>query len=195
MAAAGRSTAAAAVRMTSATAPGWDTMITCEPSTSVMVAPARSAMDRTTSVPAALAGDASTVQDGSDFPAGGPDGSENASSETGRWVAAITAACWVGRSAANTSWNLVGSIANSVAVPAPSGVGYCSATCAVERMLSLEPAVTSARRSPSSGANAATKTRPTTLPSPVAALEITAPPLEWPTARTGPGTCLMKLAT
>src|SRR5512132_1592310 len=143
----------------------------------------------------ALSGDASTVQDGSDFQAGGPDGSENASSETGRWVAAITAACWVGRSAANTSWNLVGSIANSVAVPAPSGVGYCSATCAVERMLSLEPAVTSARRSPSSGANAATKTRPTTLPSPVAALEITAPPLEWPTARTGPGTCLMKLAT
>ena len=44
-----------------------------------------------------------------------------ASSETGRWVAAITAACCAGRSAANASWSLAGSIANSVAVPAPSG--------------------------------------------------------------------------
>jgi hypothetical protein len=109
---------------------------------------------------------------GSDFQAGGPDGSEKASSETGRWVAAITAACCAGRSAANTSWSFAGSIANSVAFPAPSGVGYCSATCAVERTLSLEAAVASARRSPSSGANAATKTSPTTLPTPVAALEI-----------------------
>ena len=57
-------------------------MITCEPSASVMVAPARSAMDRTTSVPAALSGDASTVHDGSDFQAGGPDGSVKASSST-----------------------------------------------------------------------------------------------------------------
>ena len=99
-----------------------------------------------------------------------------ASSETGRCVAASTAACWAGRSAANTSWSFAGSIANSVAVPAPSGVGYCNATCAVPRTLSREPAVTSAKRSPSSGANAATKTSPTTLPSSVAALEITAPP-------------------
>jgi hypothetical protein len=35
-------------------------MITCEPSTSVMVAPARSAIDRTTSMPAALSGEAKT---------------------------------------------------------------------------------------------------------------------------------------
>src|SRR3954470_13297596 len=98
-------------------------MITCEPSTSVMVAPARSAIDRTTSVPAALSGDASTVQDGSDFQAGGPDGSVQANSGTGRWVTAITAACCAGRSAANTSWSIAGPIANSVAVPAPSAVG------------------------------------------------------------------------
>jgi hypothetical protein len=39
--------------MTSATAFGCDIMITCEPSTSVMVELARSAMDRTTSLPAA----------------------------------------------------------------------------------------------------------------------------------------------
>src|SRR4029453_9058810 len=180
----GRATGAAAVRITPGATAGREIMITCEPSAWVMVAPARSAMERTTSVPAALSGEASTVQDGSDFQAGGPDGSENASSETGRWVAASTAAWVGGRSAANTSWRFAGSIADSVAgpmatswaVPAPSGVGYCNATCAVERTLSLEPAVTSPRRSPSSGANAATKTRPTTLPRLVAALEMTAPP-------------------
>src|SRR6185295_13855066 len=126
--------------ITSVTASGREIMITCEPETSVIVAPARSAIDRTTSVPAALSGDASTVQHGSDFQAGGPDGSVKASSETGRWVAAITAARAAGRSAANTSWSFAGSIANSVAVP--SDAGYCNATCAVPRTLSREPAVT-----------------------------------------------------
>src|SRR6478735_3174886 len=109
-------TAAAAVLITSATTSGREIMITCEPSTSVMVAPARSAIDRTTSVPAALSADATTAQDGSDFQAGGPHGSVKASSATGRWVAASTAACSAGRSAANTSWSFAGSIANSVAV-------------------------------------------------------------------------------
>ncbi len=145
-------------------------------------------------MPAALSGDATTAQDGSDFQAGGPDGSVKASSETGRWVAAITAACSTGRSAANTSCSLAGSIANSVAVPAASAVGYCRAICAVPSRLSREPAATSPKRSPSSGANAATKTSPTTLRSSVAAFEITAPAYEWPTASTGPRTCLMKLA-
>src|SRR4029450_1844759 len=100
---------AAAVSITSATASGREIMITCEPSTSVIVAPARSAIDRTTSVPAALSGDASTVQDGSDFQAGGPDGSVKASSETGRWVAAITAACCAGRAAGNQARGFRGS--------------------------------------------------------------------------------------
>src|SRR3954447_21644781 len=114
-------------------------MITCEPSTSVIVAPARSAIDRTTSVPAALSGDASTVQDGSDFQAGGPDGSVKASSETGRWVAASTAACCADRSAARGSWGGAGSTATGVAARAPGGGGYCGATCAVPRTLSREP--------------------------------------------------------
>src|SRR4029453_11542438 len=140
----GRATGAAAVRITPGATAGREIMITCEPSARVMGAPARSAMERTTSVPAALSGEASTVQDGSDFQAGGPDGSENASSETGPWGAANTAGRGGGRSAAKTSWSLAGSIANSVAVPAPSPVGYCSATWAVERTLSREPAVTSA---------------------------------------------------
>jgi len=65
-------------------------------------------------------------------------------------------------------------------------------TSAVFRTLSLEPLSTSPRRSPSSGAKAATKTRPTTLSASVAAFEITAPPYEWPTVRTGPGICSMK---
>ena len=39
----------------------------------------------------ALSGEASTVQDGSDFQAGGPDGSENASSATGRWLRLLSA--------------------------------------------------------------------------------------------------------
>src|SRR4051794_22097963 len=96
VAATGRLTAAAAALITSATTSGRETMITCEPSASVIVAPARSAMERITSVPAALSELASTVHDGSDFHAGGPDGSVKASSETGRWVAAITAACSAG---------------------------------------------------------------------------------------------------
>ena len=42
------------VRIASATACGCETMITWEPSASVIVAPVRSAMERTTSAPAAL---------------------------------------------------------------------------------------------------------------------------------------------
>ena len=55
--------------------------------------------------------------------------------------------------------------------------------------------MTSPSFSPSSGAKAATKTRPTTFGAPVAALLITAPPYECPTARTGPGIWANTLAT
>jgi len=50
----GLAMAAIAVRITSVTACGCEIIITCEPSTSVIVAPARWALERTTSVPAAL---------------------------------------------------------------------------------------------------------------------------------------------
>src|SRR5919197_5877979 len=129
VAAAGRLTAAAAVLITSATASGWEIMNTCEPSTSVMVAPARSACERITSVPAALSPVATTAQEGRDLQAGGPDGSVKASSATGRWVAAATTVCSGGTSAANASRNFAGSIANSVAVPPPFGGGERRATC------------------------------------------------------------------
>src|SRR5206468_2884354 len=100
-----------------------------------MSAPARSAMDRTTSLPAALSPVATTAQDGRDFHAGGPDGSEKADSAIGRWVAAMMAVCRGDRSAANVVWNLAGSIANSVAVSWPWPVGYRNGTSAVLRTL------------------------------------------------------------
>jgi hypothetical protein len=153
-------------------------MITCDPSTSVMVEPARSAIERTTSAPAALSPVATTVQEGRCSQAGGPDGSENADSATGRWVAAINAVSSGGRSPANASWNLSGSITNSAAVPPPLTVGNCRGTSALFSTLSFEPASACPSASPSSGANAATNTRPTTLLASLAALVITAPPYE-----------------
>jgi hypothetical protein len=51
-------------------------MATCEASTSVILAPARSAMERTTSAPAALSPVATTAQAGKFFQAGSPFGSE-----------------------------------------------------------------------------------------------------------------------
>src|SRR6266700_4567195 len=77
-------TAATALRITSVTACGCEIMITWEPSTSMIVAPARRAMERTTSLPAALSPLATTAQEGKVFQAGTPDGSENAPSATGR---------------------------------------------------------------------------------------------------------------
>src|SRR6266536_1960311 len=165
-----------AFRIRLVTACGWETMITCEPSTSTMSAPARWAMERTTSLPAALSPVATTAQDGSVFQAGGPDASVKAEAATGRWVAAITAVCSAGRSAANASRNRVGLMANSTAVSPSWPVGYWRWTRAVLRMLSVELPSTSPRRSLSSGAKAATKTRPTTPVAVAAALVITAPP-------------------
>ena len=98
-------------------------MITCEPSTSMMSAPARWASARTRSAPAALSPVATTAQDGSFFQAGGPDASLNAAAAIGRWVAAISAICWSGRSPAKASLVFGGLIANSTEVcpPCPAG--------------------------------------------------------------------------
>jgi hypothetical protein len=66
---------------------------------------------------------ATTVQDGSFFQAGGPDASLNAAAAIGRWVAAISAICWSGRSPAKASLVFGGLIANSTEVcpPCPGG--------------------------------------------------------------------------
>jgi hypothetical protein len=61
-------------------------------------------------------------------------------------------------------------------VPVPLAVGYWCGTSAVPRTLSLDDAVMSLNFSPSSGAKAATNTKPTTFGALVAALLITAPP-------------------
>jgi hypothetical protein len=79
-------------------------MITCELSTSVMVAPARCASERMTSVPAALSPVATTAHEGNLLQAGDHAGSEKANSAMGRWMAAITAASSAGRSAAKISF-------------------------------------------------------------------------------------------
>ena len=68
-----------------------------------------SACERTRSAPADLSWVATIAQDGRVFHAGGPHGSVNASSAMGRCVAAITAVCSAGRSAATTSRNFAGS--------------------------------------------------------------------------------------
>ena len=65
---------------------------------------------------------ATTAQEGSVFHAGVLEASENASSATGRWMAAINAACASDRSAAKASRALPGSIENSVADPLPAEV-------------------------------------------------------------------------
>src|SRR5438046_10337922 len=87
------STTATALMITSVTICGCEIMITWEPSTSVIVAPARLAMERMTSLPAALSPVATTAQEGKAFQAGTPDGSEKA----------ITAVCSAGRPAAKAT--------------------------------------------------------------------------------------------
>ena len=74
-----------AVRMTSVTASGWEIMMTCEPSISVILAPARCAIDRTMSLPAALSAVPTAGQDGRSFQAGCLVSSANALAAMGRW--------------------------------------------------------------------------------------------------------------
>src|ERR1700745_3136951 len=99
-------------RITLVTAWGWEIMITWDPSTSVIAAPARWAMERQTSLPAALSPVATTAQDGRFFQPGVPLGSANAEAATVRWVAAMTAACFSGRSAAKGAGDLAGVVAS-----------------------------------------------------------------------------------
>src|SRR5262249_24781148 len=65
-------TARMAYRMWLVTASGCEIMITCEPATSTMSAPARWASERTRSAPMALSPVATAAHDGSRFQAGGP---------------------------------------------------------------------------------------------------------------------------
>src|SRR5438445_1542868 len=105
----GFATAWSASRITSVTACGCETMITCEPLISTVLAPALLAIERITSAPAALSPAATTAHDGKVFQAGGPEASLNAPAATGRCVAAMTADCFSGTSEAKASWNFAGS--------------------------------------------------------------------------------------
>jgi hypothetical protein len=67
-------TAADAARIASIVACGWDTIDTCEPATSVIVAPARSAIRRCVAGGMTRSSVPRTAQLGSDFHPGAPDG-------------------------------------------------------------------------------------------------------------------------
>ena len=180
--------------ITSVTVCGWEIMITCDPATSVIVAPARCACARTTSVPAALSSVATTAHDGMLRHAGRPFGSENARSETGRWMAALDRGLLGGKVGGEDVAQLRG-----IDREFHGGLRALPRRVAMRDLGGAEEAVLRggrdlAERSPSSGAKAATKTSPTTFVAWLAALEITAPAYEWPTAITGPGIWLSKLA-
>src|SRR5689334_15878840 len=87
-------------------ASGWDTNETCEAATSMIVALARSAMNRWSAGGIALSSVPTRYQHGSVFHAGGPDGvPANALAAYGRRAAAITAAVSGSTSAAKASRN------------------------------------------------------------------------------------------
>ena len=92
-----------AVRMTSATAPGCESAIECEASTSIVSAPARSAINRSASGGIALSAVATMAHEGSDFPTAASARSSKIAAN-GRWLTARTSMASVGRSAANASW-------------------------------------------------------------------------------------------
>jgi hypothetical protein len=98
-------------------------MITCDPSTSAISAPARLAMESTTSAPAALSPVATTAQLGRFFHAAGPFFSPKAAAATGRCAAAMTAASFSERSPAKARWKDAGSIVNSTALSPPGPAG------------------------------------------------------------------------
>ena len=83
---------ATASRITSVTASGWETMTTCEPASTVIVALARCAIERVKIGAGGTIAVATTAHDGRSFQAGAVAGPENAASATGRCVAAMIAA-------------------------------------------------------------------------------------------------------
>jgi transposase InsO family protein len=96
-------TAAAAARIASIVTWGCDTIDTCEPATSVIVAPARSAIERC--VPGGMTRSSvpTTAQLGRPDHAGLPDGVVFALNVIGRWLSTISQRSASGRSCANES--------------------------------------------------------------------------------------------
>ena len=141
-----------------------------------MVAFARFAIARVTSVPAALSPVLTTAHDGSVFHAGGPDGSENTPPRLGAgWRPGAPPPRAAG-SPAKTAGNFAGATSSSTAVAVPSPVGYVYCFSAGLSALSVEPFSPSASTSPCSAGKPFTYTSARTFLAPVAALLITAPP-------------------
>ena len=78
---------------------GWETIETCEPATSAIVAPARSAMLRCVAGGMTRSSVPTTAQLGSDFQAPSPEGVVFALNVIGRWLSTINH-----RSASSRSW-------------------------------------------------------------------------------------------
>ena len=102
--------------MASIAAWGWDTIDTCDPATSVIVAPARPAMLRCVSGGMTRSSVPITAQLGMFFQAAVSDGAVLAPRVIGRWLAAISQRSASGRSCANDAWTVAG-LRNASASP------------------------------------------------------------------------------
>jgi len=108
--------AATAARMASIAAAGWDTIDTCDPATSVIVEPARSAMLRWVAGGMTRSSVPITVQLGMVFQAVVSVGAVFAPSVIGRWLATISHRSGSERSCAKASWTIEG-LRNASASP------------------------------------------------------------------------------
>ena len=91
--------------MNFATATGWAMNTVCEPARDLVVAPMRSAMNRSASGGMALSFSDTRYQDGFVFHPAAVAFSVRAASDSGRWVAHIASAMSTGASAQNVSRN------------------------------------------------------------------------------------------
>src|SRR3984957_82817 len=97
--------AASASAIKPATATGWAMKAVCEPAMAMVVAPMRSAMNRSASGGMALSCSDTRYHDGLFFQPAGFAFSVSAASDSGRWVANMTSATSTGTSAQNVSRN------------------------------------------------------------------------------------------
>ena len=119
----GQATALTAVRITPVTTPGCDIIGTWDASTTMTSAPARLAIDSTTSGTGRLVPGRHDRPRRQLLPGRRAGLLANAAAETGRCDRAITAACASGRSAANASRNRSTSIDSSPITSAPDPAG------------------------------------------------------------------------
>ena len=98
---------------------GWEIIGTCEALTWLTTEPARAAMNRWVAGGMAWSLVATRYHDGIVFHAGTPEGSVNAATENGRWVAYIRLVVLRGRSPANASRKTSALMYRSTPLPPP----------------------------------------------------------------------------